>query len=87
MKMSTILAVAVALFLAYGFAYADSYNPARIAECIEDNVDERASTETIRKYCVCMNSKMPAGDTRSVTEWEAGHPVEMAVCSREAGWR
>ena len=87
MRLSVFCLLMLASFLVPGLAFADSYNPSKIAECIEDNTDARVSTETIRKYCVCMNGKMPLGETQSVTEWEKGHPVEMAVCDREAGWR
>lgn len=87
MRLAVVCLFVLGLFLTCGIALADSYNPNRIAECIEDNTDARVSTETLRKWCVCMNGKMPLGETQSITEWEKSHPVEMAICDREAGWR
>ncbi len=87
MRRVAVCAFLLILFLACGLAGADSHNQARIAECIDDNSDAAVSTEILRKYCVCMNAKIPPGETRSITDWEKSHPVEMAVCDREAGWK
>jgi hypothetical protein len=58
-----------------------------INQCIRDNKDEGAKASVVRKYCECMNSKMDASETRSITQWEKTHTKERDECSRKAGWR
>jgi hypothetical protein len=57
-----------------------------INQCIADNKGG-ASDAIIRKYCFCMNEKMDANETRSITEWEKANPAARRACDRESGWR
>ncbi len=57
-----------------------------VNQCIDDNKGG-ASPAVIRKYCVCMNEKMDANETRSITQWEKANPQARAACDRASGWR
>ncbi len=57
-----------------------------INQCIADNKGG-ASDTIVRKYCICMNDKMDANETRSITEWEKANPAARRACDRESGWR
>ena len=57
-----------------------------INQCIADNKGG-ASDAIVRKYCICMNDKMDANETRSITEWEKANPAARRACDRESGWR
>ncbi|HEY6993182.1 MAG TPA: hypothetical protein VH397_05675 [Xanthobacteraceae bacterium] len=57
-----------------------------INQCIADNKGG-TSDAVIRKYCFCMNEKMDANETRSITEWEKANPAARRACDRESGWR
>ncbi len=50
-------------------AAADSDDIKWISACVKDNNGEAADT-VIKKYCVCMNNKMPDDETQSITQWE-----------------
>lgn len=76
-----------ALCLSVGPAMADADDKKWIAQCIKDNKDEGAKPEVIKKYCTCMNDKMDANETKSITEWEKTHKKEAAECSKKAGWK
>jgi hypothetical protein len=58
-----------------------------IAQCLQDNKDEKAAPEVITKYCTCMNNKMSDNETQSITQWEKTHATERQACDKEAGWR
>lgn len=70
-----------------GPVLADADDKKWIAQCIKDNKDEGAKPEVVRKYCTCMNDKMDANETKSITEWEKTHKKEAAECSKKAGWK
>lgn len=70
-----------------GPASADADDKKWIAQCMKDNKDEGAKPEVVRKYCTCMNDKMDANETKSITEWEKTHKKEAAECSKKAGWK
>ena len=57
-----------------------------INQCIKDNAGG-ASAQVIRKYCICMNEKMDANETRSISEWEKTNPRARAACDKESGWK
>jgi hypothetical protein len=57
-----------------------------VNQCIAENKREGAGEDVVRKYCVCMNNKMAADETQSISEWEEAHPTEQAECDAEAGW-
>lgn len=57
-----------------------------ISECIDDNKKEGQPVETVIVYCHCMNSKMSASESKSISEWEKSHPAEAMACSKKAGW-
>ena len=88
--MKTIAAaLAVAAVLAGHAAFAQKMNADDlkwINQCIDDNRGGGAAA-VVRKYCACMNDKMDASETRTITQWEKSHPRERAACDREAGWR
>lgn len=58
-----------------------------INQCIDDNKNEGAKAEVVRKYCVCMNEKMDNNETQSITQWEKTHAKERRECDRVAGWK
>jgi invasion protein IalB len=58
-----------------------------IAKCIEDNKDQGQPAEVVKKYCECMNSKMDANESQSVTQWEKTHPKERKECDAVSGWK
>ena len=58
-----------------------------IAQCVRDNREEGAKAAVVRKYCECMNDKMDANETRSISQWEKTHKKEMDECSKQAGWK
>ena len=58
-----------------------------VAQCVQDNKDEKATVEVISKYCTCMNNKMSNNETQSITQWEKTHQTEQAACSKQAGWK
>ena len=58
-----------------------------VAQCVQDNKDEKATVEVISKYCSCMNNKMSDNETQSITQWEKSHAAERKACDAEAGWK
>lgn len=73
--------------IACGSAFADADDTKWIAKCIKDNKGEGAKEEVIYKYCTCMNDKMDANETKSISEWEKTHQTEMKACEKKAGWK
>ncbi|CAK0769964.1 conserved exported hypothetical protein [Gammaproteobacteria bacterium] len=78
------LVISAVLMSSQAFAGADE---AWIAKCIKDNARENATPEVVLKYCTCMNNNMSDNEQLSITAWEQSHPVEMAACEKEAGWK
>ncbi|MFZ2006379.1 MAG: hypothetical protein WB697_05235 [Stellaceae bacterium] len=68
-------------------AYADADDAKWVAQCVQDNKDEKASIDVITKYCTCMNNKMSSNETQSITQWEKTHVAERQACDKESGWR
>jgi hypothetical protein len=68
-------------------ALADQADAQWVAKCVSDNQRGSPAIEVITKYCTCMNSKMDANETLSVSSWEKTHPTEQAACDKEAGWK
>ena len=90
MKMfSTFAAILIALSSASVVtpARADADDAAWIKKCVGDNKREGATAEVVAAYCGCMNEKMSSSETLSITAWEKKHPVEMAACDKESGWK
>jgi len=85
-----LIAFAV-LFAASAFlstpALADQADAQWVAKCVSDNQRGSPAVEVISKYCTCMNGKMDANETLSVSAWEKTHPAEQAACDKEAGWK
>lgn len=79
---------AAALFtcLSVGFADANSDDAKWIAQCLKDNADAKVDVSIVQKYCGCMNNKMDANETQSITAWEKTHVAERKACDQEAGW-
>lgn len=75
------------ILLASGLAFAGADDAAWIAKCMTDNGSANVAPEVISKYCTCMNGKMDANETLSISAWEKTHPSEMAACEKEAGWK
>lgn len=86
-KKSIIKWIAIAAVMASGQAFAAADDDAWIAKCVKDNAKEGAKDEVVEKYCICMNGKMDANETKSITEWEKTHPDEMKACEKIAGWK
>jgi hypothetical protein len=68
-------------------AYADADDTKWVAQCLQDNKDEKATVEVITKYCTCMNNKMSSNETQSITQWEKTHVTERQACDKESGWK
>lgn len=68
-------------------AFADADDAKWVAQCVQDNKNEKATIEVITKYCTCMNNKMSSNETQSITQWEKTHVAERHACDQEAGWR
>ena len=66
---------------------ADQADAQWIAKCISDNQRANATPDQVSKYCTCMNGKMDANETASITTWEKSHPNEMKACEKESGWQ
>lgn len=88
---STLITLAIATTLALttfsGTARADADDAKWIAQCVKDNKDEGAKESVVKAYCECMNDKMSATETRSVTEFEAANPGARKACEKKAGWK
>jgi len=88
MKSGLFGLVIAGFVMTAGGALATSADDAKwIAQCQQDNKDEKVSAEVVKKYCTCMTNKMPESETRSVTQWEKTHKKEEAECDKEAGWK
>lgn len=87
----TTFALAVATFLMVGAqslpAFATSDDAKWIKQCVDDNKDQGAKPEVVAVYCSCMNGKMSADETQSITQWEKTHEAERKACDKEAGWK
>ena len=70
-----------------GAARADADDAKWVGQCLKDNADAKVTPDVVRKYCLCMNSKMSDNETQSITVWEKSHPNEEAACDAEAGWK
>lgn len=90
MRTLAVLAL-VAACLASAPAFAQKMNADDVKwinQCLEDNRGETGGTPAIiRAYCVCMNEKMDANETRSITQWEKANPAARRACERQAGWK
>ncbi|MBV9829125.1 MAG: hypothetical protein JO001_26180 [Alphaproteobacteria bacterium] len=73
--------------IASTIAWGDADDAKWVAQCVQDNKDEKAAIEVVTKYCTCMNNKMGNNETRSITQWEKTHATERQACDKEAGWR
>ncbi len=88
MKLTTIAMVAVACVMTTGAARAATVAEVQwINQCIDDNADEGVSKEVVVKYCTCMNNRMDAKETKSITEWEKTHETEANECVDKSGWK
>ncbi|CAK0781491.1 conserved exported hypothetical protein [Gammaproteobacteria bacterium] len=87
MKLTIATCVILGSLAVGGLARADSDDIKWIAQCMLDNKDEGAATGVVEKYCKCMNNKMDANESRSVSQWELTHETEAKECSRKAGWK
>lgn len=87
MKAIAIGFVFAASLLSSGLARADADDAKWVAQCVQDNKDEKATVEVITKYCTCMNGKMSSSETQSITQWEKSHVAERQACDKELGWR
>jgi hypothetical protein len=87
MKRAVFVLILLGSLASSGIALADSDDAKWIAQCIKDNADASVPTEVVIKYCTCMNNKMDANETQSITQWEKTHPSERKDCDRVAGWK
>jgi hypothetical protein len=87
MKSVTFAVIIAVSVLGGRAAYASSDDAKWIAQCATDNKDEKAGPDVILKYCTCMNNKMDANETQSITQWEKTHATERTACDKEAGWK
>jgi len=82
---SALVLFGVVLPSAAAFANADDIK--WIAQCMQDNASEGATTAVVQKYCTCMDNKMSNNETRSITQWEKSHPAARHSCEKVAGWK
>ena len=86
--MRWMFALGLLAVLAAGPAGAQTSDSAgRIAQCVADNAGQPVPDQTKTLYCTCMASKMPPGETRSVTQWGQANAGDIAACARISGWR
>jgi hypothetical protein len=89
MKRMTAILLALGCLLASTATFAQKMNADDlkwINQCISDNKGG-ASSDVVRKYCICMNEKIDNNETQSITQWEKSHPAERTACDKEAGWK
>ena len=87
MKLKIGVMCLFACLMGSSVARADADDKKWVAQCMKDNKGEGAKDEVVQKYCVCMNDKMDANETRSITQWEKANPKTAEVCSKQAGWK
>jgi hypothetical protein len=87
MKMKISVMCLFACLMGSSLAMADADDKKWIAQCKKDNKGEGAKEAVVAKYCECMNDKMGANETRSITEWEKANPKTQEACSKQAGWK
>ncbi len=87
MKRVLVAFTMVVSFAAAGAAQAQSDDAKWVAQCLQDNAGASVPLEVVTAYCTCMNSKMDANETRSITEWEKANPNERKACEAAAGWK
>ena len=91
--MGVIMKRKIGVFLLFAtlaissLAFADADDKKWVNKCINDNKDEGAKAEVVKKYCECMNDKMDSNETKSISQWEKTHPDERKACEKEAGWK
>jgi len=83
-KMTAIVFASLLTAFAVSPVFADT---ARVDKCVTDNKDEGQTAAVVKAYCMCMDKKMTAKETASVTDWEKTHNPENEACSTEAGWK
>jgi hypothetical protein len=86
-SIAAALSFAAFVSLSGGTALAGPDDAKWVAQCVQDNKDEKATVEVISKYCTCMNNKMSENETQSITQWEKTHATERQACDKEAGWK
>ncbi len=57
-----------------------------VNQCVRDSASYPVSEQVKIMYCTCMVTRMPEGETRSVTQWEQANPRVRDDCARRAGW-
>lgn len=88
MKLKVSILFLVASVMASGSpAFADADDATWIAQCVADNKNEGVSSETVKKYCECMNDHMSDDENQSITQWEEANPKERKECEVKAGWK
>ena len=87
MRMFAIALVLLGSSLLSGVAKADADDMKWVAKCLTDNATAPVGLEIVTKYCTCMNGKMDANETQSISQWEKTHQAEMKACEAEAGWK
>ena len=89
MKVAVYALMLMGTMFAASAALAGSADDAKwIAQCIQDNKDEKApSADVVVKYCSCMTNKMDDSETKTVTQWEKSHATERKACENESGWK
>ena len=88
MKQIVTSLLTAAVLVSSTVAFAQSADDKKwVNQCIKDNKGEGATSEVVRKYCVCMNDKMDETETRSISQWEKANPAAMKDCEKQAGWK
>jgi hypothetical protein len=87
-KFCLFVSVSLMFLGSSNFVFADSNadNAKWVAQCISDNKDEGQAIDVLTTYCNCMNDKMSADETKSISAWEKTHKAEEEECAKTANW-
>ena len=56
-----------------------------VNQCLRHSASYPASEQVETMYCTCTATRMPDGETRSVTQFERPNPAIRDDCARRAG--
>jgi hypothetical protein len=81
----TLAALGLGLVIT-GAAMAQTAEVRLVNQCVRDSASYPVSEQVKTMYCTCMVTRMPDGETRSVTQFERANPAIRDDCARRAGW-
>lgn len=69
-----------------GVAMAQTPEVRLVNQCVRYSAPYPVSEQIKTMYCKCMVTRIPDGETRSVTQFERVNPTIRDDCARRAGW-